>query len=454
MSHSIQIANVQAFWGDYSQAPADMLRLAPDINYLTLDYLAEVSMSILAKQRSRDPSLGYARDYLKVVNSLADYWAKGSAVKVISNAGGLAPLECAKQCAAVLRQAGCGGRRIGVVTGDCVLPMVRRSHGDEPLFRNLDTGESIETQRDTLITANAYLGARPIVQALQAGADMVITGRVADPSLVVAPCVMEHGWSWNDYNRLAGATVAGHLIECGTQVTGGISSHWLDIEEPAQIGYPIVEVDDQGNCVVSKPAGTGGRVDIRTVTEQLLYELGDPGNYLSPDVSVSFLGLELEDEGNHRVRVSGGQGSAPPPTLKVSGTYQAGFHTSGSLVIFGDDVVRKARRCGQLVLQRLKDRGLDPDQTRIECLGAGEVAPLQELPNQDLSEVVLRVSVADRRRQVPEQFAADWMALVCCGPQGTTGYAGGRPRVHETYAYWPCLIEQQQVPTQVEIIEV
>ena len=453
MSKVVRVANVQAFWGDYTQAAKELLSQA-SVDYLTLDYLAEVSMSILAKQMRRDPKLGYARDFVKVVETIAPNWIAGSDVKVVSNAGGLTPQECAERCAEVLREAGCTGRRIGVVAGDSVLPALQAAEGDLPEFRNLDTGESIETRREDLITANAYFGAKPIVQALEAGADLVITGRVADPSMVVGPCVFEHGWQWDHYDRLAGATVAGHLIECGTQVTGGISSHWLELEDPSNIGYPIVEIDSEGGCIVTKPGGTGGRVDERSVKEQLLYELGDPGNYLSPDVAVSFLGLKVKDLGDDRVQVDGAIGAPPPPTLKVSGTYEAGFHGFGCLTIYGRDAVEKAQRAGQLVLDRLKRQGLEPQDSRIECLGAGAVAPMSDERKQQVTELVLRVSVADERREVIQRFASDWVALVCCGPQGTTGYAGGRPRVSQTVAYWPCLIPQEQVPVSVEVFEV
>lgn len=454
MNKTIRIANVQAFWGDYSQAPAQMLRDAPYIDYLTLDYLAEVSMSILAKQQSQNPNLGYAKDFLQVVKSIAPYWQQGSQVRVVSNAGGLAPAKCAEHCAEVLRAAGCKGKRIGVVSGDSVLSALQAAIGDEPDFRNLDTGDLLSQRSADVVTANAYFGAEPIVRALKAECDLVITGRVADPSMVVGPCLFEHNWPADAFDQIAGATVAGHLIECGTQVTGGISTQWLSIDDIANIGYPIVEVDRHGDCVVTKPSGTSGRVNIQTVKEQLLYELGDPNRYLSPDATVSFLSLQLKDLGYDRVSVRGAKGTAPPETLKVSGTQHVGYHAAGHLVVFGEAAVAKANRCGQAVLSRLKAQGLAPAESNIECLGAGATVPLPHLRKDDLNEVVLRVSVADPNRDVVSRFAADWTSLVCCGPQGTTGYAGGRPRVSETYGYWPCLIHKEAVHISVEVIEV
>ena len=454
MSRAVKIANVQAFWGDYSMAARDMCRQAPDVDYLTMDYLAEVSMSILAKQMRRMPGVGYARDFIQVIESLVPFWKSGSQFKLISNAGGLTPQACAERCAEVMRELGCRGKRIGVVTGDSVLSQLRAASDDVPEFRNLDTGEPIQTHQAELLTANAYIGAKPIVEALQSKADLVITGRVADPSMTVAPCVFEHGWSWNDYERLAAATVAGHLIECGTQVTGGVSSHWLELDDLENIGYPIVEVDVDGGCIVTKPHDTGGKVDERSVKEQLLYELGDPGNYLSPDVKVSFLGLTVQDLGDDRVQVVGARGAAPPETLKVSATYEGGYYSTGHLTIYGMNAAKKAQRAGEIVLERLAQQGLGPTEARVECLGAGAIAPISEAQREKAVEVVLRVSVSDSRREVAQQFANDWVSLVCSGPQGTTGYAGGRPRVQQTVAYWPCLIRAEQVPISVEVFDV
>ncbi|MEM8733395.1 MAG: acyclic terpene utilization AtuA family protein [Planctomycetota bacterium] len=454
MTPPVRIANVQAFWGDYSRAAVEMLQQDQSIDYLTLDYLAEVSMSILAKQQSRKPDLGYPQDFLQVVRSIAPFWAAGSETKVVANAGGLAPMQCAKECAKIVHAAGCGGRKIGVVSGDSVLTILASANGNEELYRNLDTGQQLCDRTDDLVTANAYVGAEAIVQALEAGCDLVITGRVADPSMVVAPCVHHHGWSLDDYDRLAGATVAGHLIECGTHVTGGISTDWLAVENVSSIGYPIVEIDADGACVVTKPNGTGGVVNSKTVTEQLLYELGDPENYLSPDCSVSFLGLQVEDLGSNRVSVKGAIGREPPTTLKVSATQHVGYHAAGTLVVFGENAVEKAKRAGNLVLERLRSIDLEPAESRIECLGSGATVPLQHLQRNDAREVVLRVAVADPQRAPVTQFANDWTSLVCCGPQGTTGYAGGRPRVSETYGYWPCLIDSDAVEMKVEVLEV
>jgi hypothetical protein len=436
MTNVLKIANAQAFWGDSSDAPAALVTQQPDLDWLTLDYLAEVSMSILARQRQRDPSLGYAGDFLDVIRSLAPTWKAARKLRLIANAGGLNPLGCAEACVQALRESRCTGMKIGVVSGDDVLDRIR-SQSDAP---------------KQLVTANAYLGAAPIVEAIRQGADVIITGRVADPSLAVAPCIAHFGWREQDHDRLAGATVAGHLIECGTQVTGGISTDWLSLPDPANIGFPVVEVSDDGSCVVTKPAGTGGRVDARTVKEQLVYEIGDPGSYLSPDVKVSFLTIRVEDMGNDRVRVSGATGRPPPSTYKVSATYRAGFRASGSLTIFGRDAGAKARRCGQVILERLHRAGFDPQRALVECIGAGDVVPA--LPRRDdLLEVTLRISVADERRELVERFTRQIVPLVTSGPQGTTGYFDGRPGVREVFGYWPTIIERGRVRPAVQVLE-
>jgi hypothetical protein len=458
MTNSLRIGNAQAFWGDRSDAAAEMLAREPELDYLTLDYLAEVSMSILAMQRERDPAAGFARDFIDVVQSLVPYWSAGGRCRLIANAGGLNPRGCAEACIAALEDAGCRALRIGVVTGDDVLEIVRTAAAEAASpseFCNLDSGAAIGGIRDRLVTANAYLGAAPIAEALADDADIVITGRVADPSLVVAPCVHHFGWSDHELDRLAGATIAGHLIECGTQVTGGISTDWLDVPDPGHIGFPIVEVAGDGSCIVTKPRGTGGRVTELTVKEQLLYEIGDPDNYLSPDVTASFRSLVVEDLGNDRVRITGATGRPRPDRYKVSATLRDGFRSAGTLTIIGRDAVTKGRRCGELVLQRVREAGFELRDSVIECLGSSDGTSGMigdgNCKNGELAATVLRVAVETDSREAAEYFSRALMPLITAGPQGTTGYAEGRPRVHPVFRYWPCLISRDAVIPHVEI---
>lgn len=455
---TLRIGNAQGFWGDDGDAPLRLATEAPDLDYLTLDYLAEVSLSILAKQRERDAALGYARDFIDVVESLAPIWKSGRKLRLIANAGGLNPRACAQAASQTLLRAGCSKLRIGIVSGDNVLPAIIAAHAADPATRSyahLETGEPIHRIMDRLVTANAYIGAAPIADALRRGADIVITGRVADPSLTVGPCIAHFGWKIDDYAKLAGATVAGHLIECGTQVTGGISTDWLELRNNAGIGFPIVEMTDDATCVVTKPAGTGGSVDQRTVKEQLLYEIGDPARYLSPDVTVSFLTLRVEDKGDDRVRVSGATGGPPPADYKVSVTFRAGYRATGTLLVFGRDAVAKARLCGQLVLEKMRQSGFTPAQSLVECLGNGAAAPgVLPPPAIESMETVLRISVSDPRREIVERFTREMTPLITAGPQGITGYSEGRPAVREVFAYWPTLISRESVRPVVEMVEV
>lgn len=453
MTDRIRIGNAQAFWGDRPDAARDLLAREPDLDVLTMDYLAEVSMSILATARQRDPTRGFPADFVAVVRQLADYWAAGGRCRLVANAGGLDPGACAAACRTALEEAGCRSLSIGIVTGDDVLDMLRTAGPDGTSYANLDTGAGIASVRDRLVTANAYLGCRGIAAALAAGADIVITGRVADPSLVVGACVHAFGWREDDWDRLAAATVAGHLLECGTQVTGGIATDWLDLADPAHIGFPIAEIERDGTVTVTKAAGTGGIVSAATVKEQLVYEIGDPGRYVSPDVCVSFLALGVEEIAPDRVRVTGACGSPRPATLKVSATHRDGFRAAGTLVIVGARSREKAQRCGEIVLGRLREAGHEYREAVVECLGQGGAVPVAGMHGDGLGhETVLRIAVEATSRAPVEAFTRELMPLVTAGPQGTTGYAEGRPRVHEVMRYWPCLIEAANVVPRVSTI--
>ena len=455
MARPLRIGNAHGFWGDRLEAAAEMLAAEPELDFITLDFLAEVSLSLLAAERARDPAGGWPRDVQEVLRSLAPYWRGGGRCRFVANAGGLKPQACAEACRTTLAEAGCGHLRVAVVDGDDVLEQVLAAPADDPLMRNLDTSRPLADVRDKLLTANAYLGARGIAEAFDRGADVVITGRVADPSLTVGPCVHHFGWTWEDWDRLAAATVAGHLIECGTQVTGGISTDWLDTPEVERIGFPIVEIAEDGSLVVMKPRGSGGRVDEQTVKEQLLYEIGDPDAYLSPDATVSFLSLRVVDDGSDRVRVTGARGRPAPATYKVSATYRGGFRAQGELTVFGADAVAKARRAGEAVLARLRNDGVEFDEAVVECVGAGACHPATT-PNAavaKLTETVLRIAVRSDSEAAVERFSRAMMSLVTAGPPGTTGYAAGRPRVQPMFRYWPCLMERERAAERVTELE-
>ena len=453
MSKSIRIGNAQAFWGDRPSAAKELLVQEPGLDYLTMDYLAEVSMSILALQRERDPQKGYPQDFVEVVRGLAAYWASGGTCKLIANAGGLNPLGCARACKAALEQSGCREMKIAIVSGDDVVSILGE-RSEDPSFNNLDTEQSLASVKNRLVTANAYVGCQGIVAALNAGADIVITGRVADPSMVAGACEHHFGWARDAWDCMAGATVAGHLLECGTHATGGISTDWLNVPDPTHIGFPIAEVASDGSSIITKSSHAGGCVTESTVKEQLLYEIGDPSRYISPDVIVSILGLEVRQVSANRVSVRGAQGAPPPVTLKVSATYRDGYRAAGMLTIVGPHAVRKAKRCGEIVLARLVEAGWTYRDSIVECLGNGASVPVLESENavHDSYETVLRISVEAETKEPIEAFSKEMIPLVSAGPQGTTGYAEGRPSVHAVFRYWPCLIATELITPNLDFM--
>lgn len=446
----IKIGNGQGFWGDSPSAPVNLVKQVPDLDYLTLEYLAEVSLSIMAIQKEKNPNMGYARDFLDTLEELAPFWEAGKKFKVITNAGGLNPQSCAHDCIEILESRLSRPIKVGVVIGDDVFSLLDGTAD----FRNLETGKPFKKIREKVVTANAYIGAGGIVEALKEGADLVITGRVSDPSLTVAPCVYHFGWSFDDYERLASATVAGHLIECGTQVTGGISTDWLNIPGPENIGFPYVEVEEDGGFIVTKPQRTGGMVDEMTVKEQLVYEIGDPENYLSPDVTVSLKNVRVQEEAPERVRISGVEGKAPTDSYKVGVTYNDGYKAEGMLTVFGSRAKEKVYKAGEVLLERLKRDGVTFEKSLVECLGTGDAVPGIVEDDCPGIECLLRVAVQDSNEQSVERFTKELASLVSSGPPGTTGYTTGRPPVRSVFGFWPCLIPKDAVEIQSDVMEV
>jgi hypothetical protein len=447
----VRIGNGCGFWGDNLDAPVELAEKGR-LDYLTLEYLAELTMSILALQKGRDPHAGFATDFLDVLGRLAPALRRQPALKVVTNAGGMNPLDCARRARDTLAKAGLPDRRVAVVTGDDLMPDVDRLLAQGHALANLDTGEHLATVRDRLVSANAYLGSRPIAEALARGASVVVTGRVADASLTVGPAVHELGWSWEDWDSLASATVAGHLIECGAQATGGLWCNWQELDDLANVGYPVAELDADGSFRLTKPPGTGGAVNTETVSEQLLYEVGDPASYLTPDVVADFTSVTLTEEGRDVVAVTGARGRPATDTYKVSAAYRDGFLCSGTLVIAGPDAPAKAQRCGEIILARLRRAGVELEHAHVECLGAGDSAPGVLPAAADAPEVVLRVTARDGRRAALERFAKEFAPLVTSGPPGVTGYTSGRPPVREVFAYWPALIPKGVVHPAVQLI--
>jgi len=451
---AVRIAAGQGFWGDWLEAPARQVQGGP-IDYLMMDYLAEVTMSIMQKQRARDPSLGYATDFIPLMERLLpDLVAKG--IRVTANAGGVNPRACADAVLAAARKRGLTGKvRVGVVAGDDLMPRLDDLLGRGIPLANMDTGDPLSSVRDRALSANAYLGAAPIVQALSQGAQIVITGRVTDTGLTLGPMIHEFGWGAADWDRLAAGTVAGHIIECGAQCSGGnCLVDWNRIPGMDDPGYPVVEATPDGRFSITKHAGTGGRITVASVTEQLVYEMGDPRNYITPDVIADFTTIQLEQAGKDRVRVSGVRGRAATALLKVSVSYFYGYKAVGTLVYAWPDAYAKAQAADRIIRARLERLGLRFEEMLTEFVGVNAThGPLAGTPAADIPEVQLRVGVRARERAPVERFTREIAPLILNGPPSVTGFAGGRPKVEEIVAYWPALIPKTEVRPVVDILD-
>ncbi len=350
---ALRVGNGAGFWGDNLDAPY-LLARDGQLDVLTLEYLAELTMAILSHARSKDPSAGYVTDFPELVERLAPILKEQPGLRVVTNAGGLNPTACAARCAGVLAGVEPDRSLIGVVTGDDVLDRIPSWIESGVDLAHLETGEPIADVAGRLVAANVYLGAHSIAVGLRQGARIVVTGRVADASLTLGPAVAHFGWAWDEWSRLAGASTAGHIIECGAQATGGLWSGWAELADLAGIGYPVAEIDENGTFAITKPLGTGGRVSVETVAEQLLYEIDDPKRYRTPDVDVDFTGLSIADRGADRVVVTGAAGGAPSDRLKLVGVYRDGWTASGMLAVVGRDAEAKARAAGDVILERVR----------------------------------------------------------------------------------------------------
>jgi hypothetical protein len=375
-------------------------------------------------------------------------------VKVIANAGGVNPVACARALVAAIAKAGHAGKvKIGVVTGDDLLPRIDELIAAGHELKHMESGAPLSTVRSRVLSANAYIGSTPIVQALQHGAQIVVTGRSTDTALTMAPLRHEFGWAADAWNQLASGIVAGHILECGAQSSGGNCLHdWWTIPDLANIGYPIAECEADGSFVITKHPNTGGRVSVPSVSEQLVYEMGDPHSYITPDVVADFTSIQVAQDGPNRVRVHGITGGPATPFLKVSIAYRAGFKAVGSLVYSWPDAMEKAQAANRILRERLDRLGLKFDQVLSEFVGANATHGQLAGDGRDAPEVQFRIGVRGDDRASVERFTREIAPLVLNGPPSVTGFAGGRPKVEEVIAYWPALIDKRVVTTQVEVV--
>ncbi len=444
MKDKLRIANAGGFWGDDLKAFNRQI-VQGDIDYLTMDFLAEITMSILKKQMMKNPELGYVTDFIDQIKENARLIAEKKIV-VITNAGGINPVACGKKVFEVLNEMNVN-LKVAVIYGDDIVNRISDFYPDKTSFRNIETGEEFETIKNKLQTANVYLGAKPIIEALKRGAQIIITGRVTDTSITMAPMIYEFGWNYDDWDKLASGVVAGHIIECGAQATGGNFSDWRLIEKWENFGYPIIEVYPNGEFVVTKHMDSGGIVTIDTVTEQLVYEMGDPSEYISPDVIADFKSIKLLQEGKDRVRVKNIKGKPSTPYYKVSMAYEDGYKIEGSVIISGPGALQKAEKVKEIFWERLN---IDFIKTNTEFIGFnachGALAEFDET-----NEILIRFSAFDYDLKKLDEFSKQIAPLILSSPPGIA-VTGGRPRPRNVIAYWPALIPKSEIKSHLLLL--
>jgi hypothetical protein len=452
MSRGIRIGGGLGYWGDDTTAPGRLVREA-GIDYLVMDFLAEVTMSIMRKQMRREPGRGYAGDIIPILRDcLADAVERG--VRVICNAGGMNPTACAQAVRDLARELGLDDSVVvAAVTGDDLLPRLDdlAAHGVD--LSNTETGESYASLAGGLASANAYVGADSIVEALERGANVIVTGRVADPSLTLGALRYEHGWKSDEWDLLAAGTVAGHLIECGAHVTGGNhQAAWQDVPDMGDIGFPVVEVEADGRIVLGKTPNSGGLVDEQTTIGQLLYEIGDPAAYLTPDVSADWTTMSVREVGQDLVEITGVTGRPRPATLKISAAYADGYSMSALMLYSAPNAPGRARKAKEILEFRLGRLGLDIDEMRWDFIGLGAVHERRtpQTYTGEPNEVVLRFAARSASRADLQRAAVE-LSTVFHGPPGKTTLGPGRSKPSEVLSYWPMLVPRELVPTSVEL---
>ena len=447
---TVRIGGASGFWGDTAVAAPELVR-GGDLDYLVFDYLAEITLSIMARMRAKDPAAGYAVDFVSVTMKrlIRDLAAQG--IRVVSNAGGVNPAACGAAVQALADEAGLD-LKVAVVEGDDLMAreVELRAAAKTEMFSGAAFPESCWS-------LNAYLGALPIKAALDAGADIVITGRGVDSAVTLGPLMHEFGWQPDDHDLLAAGSLAGHIIECGAQATGGLFTDWRDVPDWDRIGYPVVAVRPDGRFTVEKPPGSGGLVSVGTIAEQILYEIGDPQRYILPDVVADFSGVHLEELGDDRVAVSGARGAPPTPDYKVSATYQAGYRATAMLTIGGREAAPKARKTAAAILARtrrmLAERNLgDYAEVNVEVMGAEAMyGPLGRA--EAAREVVLKIAAAHHDKRALELFSREVAPAGTSMAQGTTGFFGGRPKVQPIIRLFSFLTPKRDVAVRVRLGE-
>jgi hypothetical protein len=441
----IRIGNAGGYWGDDPNALERQVN-GGRLDYISMDFLAEITMSILQKQRSTDPEMGYAKDFLGMLKAVLPK-LMADKTTVITNAGGVNPQSCARAIAKLANELGLQPK-IAIVYGDDILPDLKDLQAKGCKFANMETGEDFTTVQNKIQAANIYFGAAPVVEALKWNPDIIITGRVTDTGITIAAMIHEFGWQLNDWNRLASGIVAGHIIECGSQSTGGNFSDWEKIPSFDNIGYPIVEVNEDGTFVVTKHPGSGGLVTVDTVREQLFYEMGHPEAYITPDVVADFSSIQLAQDGENRVRVFGVRGFEPTPLYKVSMAYEDGFKSIGSIMISGPNARRKAEAFSEIFWKRCPGPFLE---TLTEYVGFN--ACHRSLVHRDEgNEILLRLGARAQEEKGLRVFGKMIPSLILSGPPGVA-VIGGVPKAQKVMSYWPALMPKDVVHPRIALYE-
>ena len=442
MKKKIRIGNAGGYWGDDLGALKRQLTGGP-LDYITMDFLAEITMSILQRQRKKNPELGYAADFVDQVRDCLSLICKRN-VRVIASAGGINPIGLGRKIIDIAREQKLD-LKVGIVYGDDIVNQLYELTAAGEKFKNMETDENFFKYRSRITSANIYLGSEPVVKALEAGCQVIVTGRVTDTGITLAPMIHEFGWDFDDWDKMAAGIVAGHIIECGAQASGGNITDWDEVKSYHNIGYPIIEMDHTGDFVVTKHKKTGGTVSEKTVKEQLVYEMGDPSNYISPDGIARFDSIQLKQVGKDRVRLSGIKGKPEPDTLKVSMSYDDGWKASGSVLVSGPDACGKARVIADILWKKLAHKY---EATRTEVVGTGSIWP-EDFRTCDTHEVLLRFAVRDHDYNKVLDFGKALPTLILSGPAGMAVTTGGRPKPSKVVAYWPALMHRSRVKAKV-----
>jgi hypothetical protein len=446
MENMINIGYASGYWGDDPHAAKRLLNNPPALDYVAMDYLAETTMAILKRQHSKDETLGYARDFPNHVSEvLADL--KRDNVTILANAGGVNPEACRDALLELTRDRD-ESITVAAISGDEIVDRLSQLRKGGVSLDNMDTGESFDEIADDVVAANAYLGAFPIAEALEHDPDVVVTGRCVDAALVMGPLIHEYDWDREEYDKLASGAVAGHILECGVQSTGGVFTDWEDVSFK-EMGFPIAKVESNGDFVVTKPNGTGGKVTKNTVKEQLVYEIKDPCAYELPDVTVDFTSLTLTDRGEDQVSVSNCHGRQPPDSLKVSALYEAGYQAQLLFIYSWPDALAKARKGADIIRQRLEQNNVDVDLT-VDFVGYDGVHPgIADEPTEP-NEIVLRVVATAEKREPIQKFGKESLAIATGGPPTVTQIQNGRPKPKNILSFWPCTVPKDAVDPQID----